>query len=143
MRRFQFRLARLEKLRELRRREARIALAQAVATRDTKREALSEAENMYRQAIYTELDEGAHDITLWRELMARRERARESVRYAAEKEQEATLSLAEAEAAYAEASRKHRALERLREKRYARWREEEKQEEQKFLDENYLLRSRS
>ena len=142
MQRFKFRLARLEKLRELRRREARIALARAVAARNALRERRAEAEGRYQQAVYTELSDGPHDISEWRELIGSRERARMQLAAAETAEAEAQPELDQAEAAYAEASRKHRALERLREKRHARWREEEKQEEQKFLDENFLLRSR-
>jgi flagellar export protein FliJ len=141
MKRFQFRLSRLEKLRDSQRREARSKLMAVFARaqeRMEKREALEQA---VRDADQVHLPkEVASSPQAHRELAAWREALRRALADAARKEIEAIRAVQEAEDVYTEASRSHRVLEKLRKRKRQRWIEEMLREEQKFLDETHLLR---
>lgn len=141
MKRFRFRLARLEKLRAAQRREARAALALAIGALRECENAAHEAAAAREAAERAELGpDQAFDPAAWRALAAWREatRARERTRLA--DVENALAVVREAEAAHAAASRAHRVLERLHERRLGRWSEEASREDQKFLDEIHLLR---
>jgi hypothetical protein len=143
VRRFVFRLARVERLRSAERREAHAALSVAIAEaldRQREREAM---ERFYEEAQAATLPPDlASDPSALRALAAWREGRRRVAFEAAERESAAFEKAREAERVHAAASRAHRVLERIRERRRQSWFEEASREEQKYLDETHLLRAR-
>jgi flagellar biosynthesis chaperone FliJ len=75
-----------------------------------------------------------------RRLAAWRDALHRMVVHASMREEEARTEASGKSREYREASREHRVLELLREKRYRRWLEDAELEERKFLDEIHLLR---
>ncbi len=142
MKRFRFRLARVERLRAGEKREARAVLATAVfeaLDRQAQREAFEEQYGAVCADGLPTTETGCEAGTL-RDLVAWREGLRDSARTAAEAEV-AAFGVAEvAERAYTTASRAHRVLERLHERKRERWTLETLRGERKFLDEIHLLR---
>ena len=141
MRRFAFRLDRLERLRATRRKEAHAALATALAEaldREREREALEAShDEAQRAALPGEIAEDAGAI---RGLYAWRESRRSLAFDAACREVRAFEDALRAEALHSDAARDHRVLERLRHRRREEWLAHEEREEQKFLDEVHILR---
>lgn len=141
MKRFKFRLAKLEKLRKRTKRDTRIALAEAIAEaydRTRQREAFeSRLADSNRQALpATQVS----DPKILRQLAAWRDGLHTIAVHAAGLEREANAFASEKTKEYSAASRAHRVLELLKEKRYRRWLEDSEIEERKFLDEIHLLR---
>ena len=141
MKRFRFRLARVERLRAGEKREARAVLATAVFEAldcQGQREAL---EAQYGAVFADGLPTGTGcEAGTLKGLVAWREGLHDSARTAAEAEVAAFAVAATAEQAYSNAFREHRVLERLHERKRERWAEETLRGEQKFLDEIHLLR---
>ncbi len=141
MRRFRFRLERLERLRSAERRQSHLALARALADaigqtrlREAAERSAERAEAAVPRAGDELESESLKAFYLWRE------RLRCELREAGARERDAWERAAAAEAAYVRASASHRVLERLRERSRRRWLERTAREEQKFLDEAHLLR---
>lgn len=141
MKRFRFRLERLERLRSAERRQSRLALAHALADasagtrlREAAERSAERAGAAAPRAGESVGSESLKAFYLWRE------RLRRELLEAASREREAWERAAAAEAAYLRASASHRVLERLRERRRERWIEQSVREEQKFLDETHLIR---
>lgn len=141
MRRFAFRLARFERLRSARRRQARVALAAALTeARDRESRRLA-AEAALEEGETAALPPEIAEIgSAWREMALWREGLRETLTSAARAELSALEQVRRSGHVYTEAARDHRVIERLRERRHARWVEEASREEQKFLDEVHILR---
>ncbi len=141
MRRFAFQLARLERVREVRRTEARAALATAMAEMRVQRRNREAGQQALEQAMAVVLaGDLASDPAGLRQLAAWREGRVRCARNAAERETKTASGLREALRAHTEASRRHRVLQRLREQRYRHWLREADMEERKFLDESPLQR---
>ncbi len=141
MKRFEFRLARLERLRTLERNAARAALTRALGEVEERRRERDRERRELAEALHTELpEELAADPRAWQQLAEWRQRHRLALIAATERESQASEAVRRAEQAHTEAARAHRVLERLRERKYRRWRQEADAEEQKFLDETHLLR---
>jgi flagellar export protein FliJ len=141
MKRFAFRLQRLEKLRQGERRQARSALAAALASADNarrRREALALA--LRDAEAYRLSGKSATDPRALRELANWREALRSALVKAGEDEIAAVEEVRAAERRYTEASRAHRVLEKMHKRKRTRWYEAFTREEQKFLDEIHLLR---
>ncbi len=142
MRKFAFRLERVERLRSAERREAHAALAIAIAEafeRQSEREGL---ERVYENAVAAGVpEELASDPASLRAFAAWREDRRRMALEAARRELAAFDLAREAERAHASAARAHRVLERLHARRRQSWFEEATRAEQKFLDEVHLLRT--
>lgn len=141
MRRFRFRLERLERLRSAERRQSRLALARALADaigHTRLREAAERSAERVEAAALRAGDaldsESLKAFCLWSE------RLRRELREARARERDAWERAAAAEAAYVRASASHRVLDRLRERSRRRWLEQTARAEQKFLDETHLLR---
>ena len=141
MKRFVFRLARVERLRASEKREARAGLVLAVA------EALDRQRD--REALEESLVEAAGALlpatlpsepAALRAIAARREGLRAAAHAAALVEVDAFDRALEAEREFARASRAHRVLERLHERKRQRHDDEAAHEAQRFLDEIHLLR---
>jgi len=142
MRRFAFRLARVERLRSAERREAHAALAVAIAEafeRQAEREALERAYERARAAGLP--GDLASDSGALKALLEWREGRRRVALEAANRELAAFDRAREAERAHASAARAHRVLEKLHGRRRQSWFEEASRDEQKFLDEIHLLRT--
>jgi hypothetical protein len=141
VKRFAFRLARLERLRATARKEAHASLAKALGEaleREREREGL---EARHDEARRTDLpDDVAEDPGALRALHAWRESCRALAFDAACREVRAFDEALRAEAVHADAARDHRVLERLRHRRHAAWLEDAEREQQKFLDEVHILR---
>lgn len=141
MKRFTFRLARLERLREAERRQARIALMHSLA--DARRiEAVAEAARRMLEESWSHERgaEAGEDIASWRALAEWREGRRRVVQQAVVDRRLAAEHVERAAGAHADASRAHRVLEKIREHRRAAWVAEYQSEEMKFLDEAHLQR---
>jgi len=142
MRKFAFRLERVERLRSAERRSAHASLAIAIAEafeRQSEREAL---EREYENAVAADLpEELASDPAALRAFAAWRDGRRRVALEAARRELAAFDRARETERAHAAAARAHRVLERLHARRRQGWFEEASREEQKFLDEVHLLRT--
>lgn len=143
MKRFVFPLARLERLREIRRTQARATLARSVAAARSWRErAETEQARLLRPAPLD--DDTAEDAPIDGALLkadaAWREGRRALADDARRRESEARAEIRRDQSAYALAARDHRVVERLREKRFDRWRLEAERDERLFLDEIHLMR---
>lgn len=140
MRRFAFRLERLERVRHGERRQAHATLAlalHAALARQREREAL-EAE--FREAAGAELPPDlVQQAWALRGLVEWREGRRRAAAEAARREVAAFDIAIDAEQVHAEAARAHRVLERLHERKKLQWHEHLAREEQKVLDELHLL----
>jgi hypothetical protein len=144
VKRFAFRLARLERLRQAARRQARAALALALAEarqREIERRAreaeLHEAETCALEPELAGKPWSLRALALWRAGLRR------AVLDAAARETQALALAARAEREHAAASREHRVIERLHERRRQAWSEDARRQEQKLLDESHsLLRAR-
>ncbi len=141
MKRFTFRLARLEKLRSRRKKEARSVLAVAInKVRDAENIQLA-CRREYEDSFEAELpDSMAEDPRAIEMMVAWRDGLKRKQAVAGRQLQEAESIVSEKQKFYTEAARANRVLEILRERQYKRWQEETNREEQKFLDEVHLLR---
>jgi hypothetical protein len=141
MKRFVFRLARLERIRELKRREARGVLVGALAhARDCSARREAEQE-LLEEARLTELAENERsDPAAWRRLADWRVGRARLVRHWQDQEAIAAERARRAAIEHEAALRSHRAMVRLRETRFSRWLAEAELEERKSLDEGHLLR---
>jgi flagellar biosynthesis chaperone FliJ len=140
VKRFTFRPARLERLRDLERRASRAALARAIgasrlaaASRDRELTALAEARSRPWALEAVDAAELKHLAAFGHDVARSVERAERAV-------VEAEEAMAAAARRHAEDSRAHRALEKLRARRWRRWLEAWEREQQKLLDETYLAR---
>ena len=141
MKRFVFKLTRLERLREIRERQARIALAEALARRRQAETRSEEARLAYDESLAAELPAAvATEPRAWRERAEAQAVRRAGMRLARREARREEADCEEVVQRHAVAAREHRALQRLHERRQLRWREESEREEQKFLDEVHLLR---
>jgi hypothetical protein len=141
MKRFVFRLDRLERVRLVGRRQARAALAVAIGEALARQHERETLESRLRQAATAALPADLQDQAwairsqaLWREGL------RAEAADAAGREVAAFDAARAAEAAHATAAREHRVLDRLHGRRKLEWLEELTREEQKSLDELHLLR---
>ncbi len=141
MKKFSFPLSRLQRVRELKRRQARAELADAIAEMRTKQHQRDEAHRLWEEGTAAELPEemtgdprAAKQLAVWREYRHTCLTEAEADREIAETEVQAKL------ASHATAARDHRVIERLREKRYRRWVLDAELEERRFLDETHLQR---
>ena len=142
MRRFAFRLERVERLRSTERREAHAALALAIAEALGRQETREALERRYEEALAADVpEELASDPASLKAFAVWREDRRRVALEAARRELEAFDRAREAERAHASAARAHRVLERLHARRRQGWLEEASRAEQKFLDEVHLLRT--
>ena len=141
MKRFVFRLARLEQLREIERREARAALARALGEEERVRAERDAACSRLEEAWGGTFDEeAASDARALRALADWRAGRRAVLVAADEAFDRATATARAALDRHTEAARRHRVLERLHETKRERWLAEERLEEGKFLDEIHQLR---
>jgi len=141
VKRFAFRLDRLERLRAMRRKEAHAALATALGEaldREREREGLEAAHDEARQATLPASI--AEDPGAIRGLYQWRESCRALAYEAACREVLAFEEALRAEAVHSDAARDHRVIEKLHERRREEWLLREEREEQKFLDEVPILR---
>jgi hypothetical protein len=138
VRRFRFSLARLERVRGVRRREARAAVGAAIAELRRRRAALEAAAAALAAAATPRVT--IEDARALKEAAAWREELRRAHAEAAEAERVAAAAVAAALRRHTEAARAHRVLERLRERARSRWLRAGEIEERKFLDETHLLR---
>jgi hypothetical protein len=142
MRRFRFRLEKVERWRWAARKEARVALARALAEAAARASAREAAEReLARADEHSPLGDPSPLPSVLKEFYSWRERLREDLLVARAREKEARERAAEAEAAHEAARAAHRLLEKLRLKRWSRWLEQARRDEQKFLDEVHLLRA--
>ena len=136
MKRFRFRLSRLEALRAGDKRRARAALAAAMADlhdRESDRAALEEE---LAEALASGPEpERAADPRVMEAFDAWRQGLHLRAGHAREEERAARGKVADATTGYREASRAHRVLELLRERRFRRWLDQARYEEQKLLEE--------
>lgn len=139
MRRFVFPLTRLERLREVQRTQARAGLAGAIGeVRGWHARAEAEREHLVRPLpVDDEMTANSEALKADAEWRAGR---RALVRDARQHESVAKDELRRHQQDYARAARDHRVVERLREKRFERWRLEAERDERAFLDEIHLLR---
>ena len=141
MKRFVFRLARLERLREIERRQARARLALALGEEHRARADREAARALLDEAWARPPGDGGEiDARSLQALAAWREGRRSALVAADGRVEETARTAHEALARHTEAARHHRALERLRETRYGRWLDDERLEQSKFLDEIHQLR---
>ena len=141
MKRFVFRLAKLERLRDVRRREARARLVRALDVARDRESEREDRERAFAEALAAELPpEMASSPADLARLSDWRDGRRRMAAHAARRERVARTAADEAAGAHTEAARNHRVLERLRERRYRRWRAELEIDERKFLDEVHQLR---
>lgn len=142
MKRFEFRLERLERVRDVRRGQARQQLATALgALRGAQRRREDEA-RAAKDAAHHALPEAlAADPRLLQQLESWREYRRNCLLEAARLEGVATQQVGVAAHRHTEAERALRVIERLRERRHAAWTEELQREEQGFFDEAALWRA--
>jgi hypothetical protein len=141
VRRFVFRLERLESLREMWRMQARADLAVALGEareRERERERLESAYDEAESAVLPE--DMAEDPRSLKDLLAWREGRRRSACAAGRLALLAWEGARAAEGVHAEAARDHRVMEKLHERRHREWLESAEREEQKFLDEVHILR---
>jgi flagellar export protein FliJ len=142
MRRFVFRLARVERLRAAERREAHAALTVAIAEALDRERERERRERAYEDARIAAIPPDlASDPRQLRAFAEWRDGLRRSALDAARREVAAFETAREAERVHAAASRAHRVLEKLRDRRMQDWYEGASREEQKFLDEIHLLRT--
>lgn len=136
MKRFRFRLKRLERLRDVRRLQARAVVAQALArVREVVRDR-EQRECALATSVSSDLPtSGPLDLAGIKALAEWREGLRRGVRHAAAVERQERERAREATARLALAARDHRVLERLRQRQHARWLRDADLEQQKFLDE--------
>jgi flagellar export protein FliJ len=138
VKRFHFPLARLERVRGVRRRQARAALGAASAELRASRERLeAAAAALARSGSAAGAVEDSHTL---KQLAAWREELHGAHARAAGEERKAAAAVARALSTHTEAARAHRVLERLEERARTRWLEAAEIEERKFLDETHLLR---
>ena len=141
MKRFVFRLGRLERLLKIRRDQARAALAATLAESARLTRQRESSENDYRDALSRELPrDRVSDPLALREMAEWRAGMRRLVAHAGRMQEEAAERVRVAADEHAGKAREHRVLEKLRERRRKRWLEESESEERKFLDETHLLR---
>jgi flagellar export protein FliJ len=141
MKRFVFRLARLERLREIERREARAELALCLGAEEQARIARQAAHSRLEEAWGAALDgPAASDGRSLRALADWREGLYRALGASDEALDRAAGKTREALDRHTEAARRHRVIERLHETKRERWLEEERLEEGKFLDEIHQLR---
>ena len=141
MRRFVFRLARVERVRETQRREARGVLFARIAearAAERRREALERACD--EVADPTAAIGSAEDAGVIKARFLHLAGLRGAAFVAAAEEVRAFDRAIEADHAHTEASRAHRVLEKLRARRQQSWLESASRDEQKFLDEIHVLR---
>jgi flagellar biosynthesis chaperone FliJ len=142
MRRFAFRLARVERLRSAERREAHAALAVAIAEAFERQAEREDLERTYEGSLAAELPDDLASIPgALRGLAEWRDGRRRIALEAARRELAAFEKARDAERAHSAAARAHRVLERLHGRRRQAWLEEASRDEQKFLDEIHLLRT--
>lgn len=144
MKRFHFRLERLERLRRREQRDAAVQLAEATAAVEDcrrRREMLERAENEIHEMWREESRKNSPRAGLLREIAEQLEATRRSIEAAGEREKRALELLVSRREAYLERSRAYRVLEKLREKRWRRWLEQVQREEQRQLDELHLLQT--
>jgi hypothetical protein len=140
VKRFVFRPAKLERVRDLARRASRAELARALAEgsrsrSEHEREALVLAEARSRAWAPVPVDASElKRLASWCE-----ERAG-SVARAEAAVRAADVATEAAARRHTEDARAHRVLERLREKRWGQWIDEWEREQQKLLDETHLAR---
>lgn len=136
MKRFRFRLRRLERLRDVRRRQARAVVAQALArVREVVRDREQRECTLATSVSLDPPASGPLDPAAIKALAEWREGLRRGVRQAAAVERQERERAREATARLALAARDHRVLERLRERQHALWLCDADVEQQKFLDE--------
>jgi flagellar biosynthesis chaperone FliJ len=141
VRRFVFRLARVERVREAQRREARGVLFTRIAEAREAEHRRKALEDAYHRAAEPTVEIGrAEDARMLKERYLHREGLRGAAVAAATEEMRAFDRAIEADHAHTEASRAHRVIEKLRARRYEAWSESASREEQKFLDEIHVLR---
>ncbi len=140
MKRFTFRLARLEKLRRREKQEARSGLALAIGEVRRAEDFVDDCRNEYEKSFQAVLPkELAENPRAMEMLAAWRAGLKRKLETAVRRLQEAEAEAQEKEKIYTETARANRVLEILRERQYRRWRQETDREEQKFLDEVHLL----
>ncbi|MCP3979369.1 MAG: hypothetical protein GY716_08575 [bacterium] len=143
MKRFRFRLERLERLRYVQRREAETRLAEALAGLadcdaliETRRRELGRA-----AASWSELPRRAPvDANALQLAADELDASRTAIDRAHAKRRIALERLRTIEVEHETRSREHRVLERLRARSFERWRLSGAREEQKLLDELHLLK---
>lgn len=141
MKRFVFKLERLERLRDVQRREARSRLADAMTELDSRRATREEHEAQLQAAVAaTPSEPGEHVARELKQILAWQADRAERVGLAEADESIARDRVEEALAQHAEAAREHKVLGRLRQKRRVQWQQEADTEERKFLDEVHLQR---
>jgi flagellar export protein FliJ len=140
MRRFSFRLHRLERLREMEKREAGLQLAAAHAVVDERRGRREAAERMLRQSEELWSEVGSGDSSP-REAAAFLEDSRKATAVTGTQEREAQHAAENRERICIERCREHRVLEKLRERKWRSWLNEAAREEQTMLDELHLLQT--
>ncbi len=139
--RFAFRLGRLERLRASEKREARAVLALALGEAYDSQARRELLERTYQEAEASALPPALEsEPRAWRDLAEWRDGLRAAAAAAASDELAAIGRAQEAETAYTRAARSHRVLEKLHERKWQRWLDEGRRDEQKFLDEMHVLR---
>jgi flagellar export protein FliJ len=140
MRRFRFRLQRLEQLRDMEKREAALQLAVARTGAEEMRAHREEAERTLQESekIWNGIGSGESSP---REAAAFVDRSRRVTALAAQRERTAELAAEKKEEICVERARAHRILERLRERKWRFWLKDAEREEQAMLDELHLLQS--
>jgi flagellar export protein FliJ len=144
MKRFRFRLERLERLRRTARSEARAELSAELARLSERRARRESAE---RSLVLAE--RGWHELLgparaaapRLREAAEALESARRALAGATSEERAARATVETAEERYAERRRDHRVLLRLRERRWLRFAQQTRRDEQKRLDELHVGRT--
>jgi hypothetical protein len=140
MKRFLFPLARFERLRLARRREALAVLAARLRRVDDARRRREDLESALDAADGPPANGRTEDARTLKDRYAHREGLRGAARTTAIVEAAARESAATADRAHTEAMRAHRAIEKLHTRRHQAWRVSAAKEDQKFLDEMHLLR---
>jgi flagellar biosynthesis chaperone FliJ len=139
--RFRFRLERVERLRKVRRGDAKAALVAALADARAAEGLRCALEVRWEQARAAGPDLSAGcDGRRIREHALWVETTRDAAAAAAHDEVAAFDAARACDALHTEAAREHRVIERLRDRRRRAWEEAAAVEEQKFLDEIHLLR---
>jgi len=140
MKRFTFRLAKLERLRDARRRASRVALAEALAEARLRRAERERESEALADARSRPWDAGGSDASELKRLAAWRDGRVRSVELADAAVADAEAVVETAGRKHTEDAREHRVIEKLHAKRWRQWVGEWEREQQKFLDETHLAR---
>jgi flagellar export protein FliJ len=141
VKRFVFRLERLERVRKVRRAQARAKLSDALAELRGHRARTQAQRQALDESLRVELPQPlAAEPWALKQLAEWQVHHRRLVERLEREEAEAGRLAREALGRYAEAGREHRVLERLRERRHRQWLEQAEGQDRKFLDEMHLLR---